>query len=204
MSEPVRAARRFAPATARNRDPILKVLGPLLPESGLILELASGTGEHVVHFARARPRLVWQPSDPSPEARESIAAWAAAEGLPNVRAPLALDAAAADWPVAGVDAAVCINMLHISPWAATEGMMRGVGTRLPSGGLLYIYGPFRRADAPTAPSNEAFDADLKSREARWGLRMLEDVRAEAGSNGLGFEGFVEMPANNLSLIFRKH
>jgi SAM-dependent methyltransferase len=203
VSEPVRAARRFAPATARNRDPILEVLGLMLPESGIVLELASGTGEHVVHFARARPGLVWQPSDPSPEARESIAAWVAAEGLPNVLAPLALDAAAADWPLEHIDAAVCINMLHISPWAATEGLMRGVGERLASGGLLYIYGPFRRADASTAPSNEAFDADLKGRDARWGLRRLEDVRAEAEANGLGFEAFVEMPANNLSLIFRK-
>lgn len=195
--------RRFAPATARNRDPILDVLGPLLPESGLVLEVASGTGEHVVHFAQARPGLVWQPSDPSQEARESIAAWAEAEGLPNVRAPLALDAAAEDWPVDNFDAAVCINMLHISPWAATQGLMKGAGKRLTPGGLLYIYGPFRRADTPTALSNEAFDADLKGRDARWGLRMLEDVRAEAESNGLGFEGFVEMPANNLSLIFRK-
>ncbi|RKS88920.1 DUF938 domain-containing protein [Sphingosinicella microcystinivorans] len=195
--------RRFAPATARNRDPILGVLGPLLPESGVVLEIASGTGEHVVHFARARPDIVWQPSDPSSDARESIAAWVATEGLSNVRPPLALDAAAEDWPVAHVDAAVCINMLHISPWAATEGLMKGVGQRLAPGGLLYIYGPFRRADTPTAPSNDAFDADLKSRDARWGLRMLEDVSAEAEVNGLGFEGFVEMPANNLSLIFRK-
>lgn len=195
--------RRFAPATARNCDPILDVLGPLLPEAGLVLEVASGTGEHVVHFAQARPGLVWQPTDPSPEARESIAAWAEVEGLPNVRAPLALDAAVEDWPVAHIDAAVCINMLHISPWAATQGLMKGAGKRLTPGGLLYIYGPFRRADTPTAPSNEAFDADLKGRDARWGLRMLEDVRAEAESNGLGFEGFVEMPANNLSLIFRK-
>lgn len=202
MSEPVRG-RRFAPATTRNRDPIVEVLRPLLPDSGLILEIASGTGEHVVHFARARPDLVWQPTDPSPEARESIAAWVAAEGLANVRAPLALDAAEAEWPVAGADAAVCINMLHISPWTATEGLMRGVGARLPSGGLLYIYGPFRRSDVPTAPSNEAFDADLKARDARWGLRLLEDVRVVAESNGLGFDRFVEMPANNLSLIFRK-
>lgn len=200
MSSP---RRRFAPATARNRDPILDVLGPLLPESGLVLEVASGTGEHVVHFAQARPGLLWQPSDPSQEARESIAAWTETASLLNVRAPLALDAAAEDWPVAHIDAAVCINMLHISPWAATQGLMKGAGTRLTPGGLLYIYGPFRRADTPTAPSNEAFDADLKGRDARWGLRMLEDVRAEAESNGLGFEGFVEMPANNLSLIFRR-
>lgn len=195
--------RRFAPAAARNRGPILDVLGPLLPESGLVLEVASGTGEHVVHFARARPGLVWQPSDPSPEARESIAAWLAAEGLENARAPLDLDAAAETWPALHFDTAVCINMLHISPWAATEGLMRGTGTCLAPGGLLYIYGPFRRADAPTAPSNEAFDADLKARDARWGLRMLEDVRAEAEANGLGFEGVADMPANNLSLIFRK-
>ncbi|MBB4630945.1 DUF938 domain-containing protein [Sphingosinicella soli] len=203
MTDSVRAGRRYAPATARNRDSILDVLGSLLPESGVVLEIASGTGEHVVHFARARPDLLWQPTDPSADARDSIAAWVAAEGLQNVRAPLDLDAAAERWPIGRIDAAVCINMLHISPWAATEGLMRGAGLHAPPGGLLYIYGPFRRADVPTAPSNEAFDADLKARDARWGLRDLDDVRSEADANGLGFEGLVEMPANNLSLIFRK-
>ncbi len=203
MTEPVRGGRRYAPATLRNRDPILNVLGPLLPASGVVLEIASGTGEHIVHFARARPDIVWQPTDPSADARESIAAWVKAEGLENVRAPIDLDAAAESWPVAHIDAAVCINMIHISPWEATQGLMRGAGLRMAPGGLLYIYGPFRRADVPTAPSNEAFDADLKARDARWGLRTLDDVRGEADANGLGFEGFVEMPANNLSLIFRK-
>ncbi len=204
MSEPVRGGRRFAPATTRNRDAILEVLGPLLPESGLVLEVASGTGEHVVHFARARPGLIWQPTDPSADARESISAWVAAEGLANVRPPLALDAASDAWLVEGIDVGVCINMIHISPWEATEGLMRGMARLLAPGGVLYIYGPFRRADVPTAPSNEAFDADLKVRDARWGLRSVEAVRAEADANGLAFEGLSEMPANNLSLIFRKH
>ena len=197
------AGRRFAPAATRNRDPILAVLRPLLPAAGTVLELASGTGEHIVHFARALPHLAWQPSDPSPEARASIAAWIAAETLANVRPPLDLDASAPAWPLGTVDAILCINMVHISPWAATEGLMRGAGAHLAAGGLLYLYGPFRRADVPTAPSNEAFDADLRSRDPRWGLRDLETVRETAAAHGLRFEAIAEMPANNLSVIFHK-
>ncbi len=197
------ATRRFAPAAARNRDPILDVLRPLLPAAGTVLELASGTGEHIVHFARAVPHLTWQPSDPSPEARASIAAWIAAEALANVRSPLDLDASAPAWPLGTVDAVLCINMVHISPWAATEGLMRGAAAHLVDGGLLYLYGPFRRADVPTAPSNEAFDADLRRRDPRWGLRDLETVRETAAAHGLRFEAIAEMPANNLSVIFRK-
>lgn len=194
---------RRAPATARNRGPICNVLLPLLPSSGLILEVASGTGEHIVHFARQAPNLEWQPSDPSPEARASIAAWVAAEDITNVRPPLDLDASAAAWPIERADAVLCVNMLHISAWSATEGLMRGASLILGSGGLLYIYGPFRQAGVPTAASNEAFDADLRQRDARWGLRDLEQVVACAASQGMQLERVVEMPANNLSVIFRK-
>lgn len=197
------AGRRFAPAATRNRDPILAVLRPLLPAAGTVLELASGTGEHIVHFTRALPHLTWQPSDPSPDARASIAAWIAAEALANVRPPLDLDASAPVWPLGTVDAILCINMIHISPWAATEGLMRGAGAHLVPGGLLYLYGPYRRADVPTAPSNEAFDADLRSRDPRWGLRDLETVREIAAAHGLRFETIAEMPVNNLSVIFHK-
>ena len=192
-----------APAAARNRDPILAVLRDVLPESGLVLEIASGTGEHVVHFAAALPGLDWQPSDPDAASRASIAAWAAASGLANVRAPLMLDAASGEWPVSHADAIICINMIHISPWAATEGLMAGAGRLLPEGGVLYLYGPYRRTGHPTAPSNEAFDADLKSRNPLWGLRNLDDVVALAAQHGLELVQVREMPANNLSVVFRR-
>ena len=192
-----------APAAARNRDPILAVLRDVLPESGLVLEIASGTGEHVVHFAAALPGLDWQPSDPDAASRASIAAWAAASGLANVRAPLMLDAASGEWPVSHADAIICINMIHISPWAATEGLMAGAGRLLPEGGVLYLYGPYRRTGHPTAPSNEAFDADLKSRNPLWGLRNLDDVVALAAQHGLELVQVREMPANNLSVVFRQ-
>jgi SAM-dependent methyltransferase len=195
--------RRSAPATLRNREPILDVLRSLLPSSGLVLEVASGSGEHVLHFARALPALRWQPSDPSPEARGSIAAWCAAEKPGNVLPPLDLDAASAAWPIARADAVLCINMVHISPWGATEGLMRGAGRMLASGGPLYLYGPYRRAGRALEPSNAAFDADLRRRDERWGLRALDAVVACAEASGLAFERIVEMPANNLSVIFRR-
>ncbi|MFS8037684.1 DUF938 domain-containing protein [Xanthobacter sp. AM11] len=203
MPAPSLEARRSAPAVARNRGPIGELLLPLLPASGLVLEIASGTGEHAVHFARQTPRLTWQPSDPTPEARASIAAWIAAEHLPNLRPPLALDAAAEDWPIGQVDAVLCVNMIHISPWEATLGLMRGAAARLPEGGLLFIYGPFRQDHVPTAPSNEAFDAELKRSNPRWGLRNLADVEACAAASGLARAQVLEMPANNLSVVFRK-
>lgn len=196
-------ARQFAPATARNREPILAVLREELPESGTVLEVASGTGEHAVHFAQALPHLSWQPSDPSPEARASIAAWREGEGSANLLAPLELDAASDAWPVARADALVCINMVHISPWAATEGLMRGAGRLLPPGAPLILYGPYRRAGFPLEPSNAAFDESLKARDPNWGLRLLEDVAECAGANGLDLARVVEMPANNLTVIFRK-
>lgn len=190
-----------APATLRNRDPILAVLREALPGSGLVLEVASGTGEHVRHFAEALPALSFQPSDPDAAARASIAAWCA--GLPNVLPPLALDAAATDWPIARAEALLCINMVHISPWAATLGLFAGAARLLPEGAPLYLYGPYRRADVPTAPSNEAFDDSLKARNPAWGLRRLEDVHAVADAAGFAFDRLVEMPANNLSVLFRR-
>ena len=194
-------ARRHAPATLRNRDAILAILRDALPERGLVLEIASGSGEHVAHFARALPALDWQPSDPDAEARASIAVWAA--GQPNVRAPLALDAAAADWPIDHADAILCINMVHISPWAATEGLIAGAARLLAAGGLLYLYGPFRRDGAHIAPSNAAFDADLRARNAEWGVRDLEAIETLGAARGLRLEQVVEMPANNLSVLFRR-
>ena len=196
-------ARRQAPAAARNRDPILAVLREVMPQAGLVLEVASGTGEHALHFARAFPDLVWQPSDPDADARASIAAWNGTEGPANLRDPLALDAASAHWPIEQADAIVCINMVHISPWEATLGLMAGAGRLLPAGGALVLYGPYRREGHPLEPSNADFDASLRQRDARWGLRLLEDVAAVAAQNGLSLDRVAEMPANNLTLVFRK-
>lgn len=196
-------ARRQAPAAARNREPILAVLRDALPLSGLVLEVASGTGEHAVHFAAALPDLVWQPSDPDPGARASIAAWEEEAALSNLRLPLAIDASVPDWPLERADAVVCINMVHISPWSATEGLMAGAARLLESGRPLVLYGPYRREDRVLEPSNAAFDEDLKRRDPRWGLRRVEDMRACALDHGLAFDSLVDMPANNLVLVFRK-
>lgn len=194
---------RTSPAALRNRDPILGVLGPLLPASGCVLEIASGSGEHCVYFARHLPHLRFQPSDPSPEARGSIAARVQAAALPNLEAPRAIDAMDADWPVGAVAAMLAINMVHISPWAASAGLMAGARRHLVPGGLLYLYGPFREIAVGLAPSNQAFDADLKSRNPQWGLRSVENMAALAAAHGLTLEGRSEMPANNLSLWFRR-
>jgi hypothetical protein len=195
--------RRSAPHVARNAAPITEVLRRVLPASGLVLELASGSGEHVLHFARAFPELRWQPSDPEPAALRSIEAWREESGPPNLLPPLSLDARAEDWPVPRADAILCINMIHISPWATTAGLMRGAGRLLEAGAPLYLYGPYRRAGIETAPSNVAFDESLRARDPEWGLRDLEAVVAEAETHGLRFDTLVEMPANNLSVIFRK-
>lgn len=195
--------RRRAAAAARNSDPIADVLRTCLPRAGLVLEIASGTGEHALHFARAFPHLTFRPTDFDPDSLASIAAWREAEGPANLLAPLRLDAAAADWPVDRADAILCINMVHISPWAATAGLMAGAGRLLQAGALLYLYGPYRRNELATAPSNEAFDVSLRERDPDWGLRQLEDVIAEGSARGLAFERLVEMPANNLSLVFRR-
>jgi len=196
-------ARRYAPSVARNKDAIAGVLARYLPSSGLVLEIASGSGEHAVHFASSFPALVFQPTDPSEEARASIAAWRQETALPNMRAPLALDVTAAPWPINHADAVTCINMIHIAPWEATLGLMAGAARIIPPGGLLFLYGPYKRAGQHTAPSNADFDASLRERDARWGVRDLETVAAEATAMGFAAPMIEAMPANNLSLIFRR-
>jgi hypothetical protein len=195
--------RRSAPHVKRNAAPIVEVLRGILPERGLVLEVASGTGEHIVHFARAFPKLLFQPSDPEPAALRSIEAWRDQAGLFNLLPPVSLDARAAEWSVEKVDAILCINMVHISPWAATEGLMRGAGRLLAEGAPLYLYGAYRQAGIATAPSNEAFDESLRARDPQWGVRDLEDVVAEAEKNRLSLVQVMPMPANNLSVVFRK-
>ncbi|WP_349369711.1 DUF938 domain-containing protein [Salinarimonas sp.] len=192
-----------APAAARNRDPILDVLRRVLPERGVVLEIASGTGEHAIHMARALPGLIWRPSDPSEEARASIAAWRAHAALANLEAPIALDAAAPAWPVERADAIVSINMIHIAPWEAGLGLMAGAGRLLPPGGPLVLYGPFNLDGRFTAPSNAEFDASLRARDPRWGIRDVADVARAASGQGLALEQRVEMPANNMMLVFRR-
>lgn len=195
--------KRSSPATARNKEPIAAELAQVLPSSGLVLEVASGAGEHASFLAGRFPALAWQPSDPDPDALSSIDAYAADAGLPNLRPPLILDAAAQTWPVDRADAILCINMVHISPWAATLGLLRGASRLLASGAPLILYGPYRRAEVETAPSNEAFDRSLRSRNPAWGLRTVEDVKDAAAAAGLGFDRMIEMPANNLILAFRR-
>ncbi|MEO6153656.1 MAG: DUF938 domain-containing protein [Croceibacterium sp.] len=195
--------KRHAPATDRNREPIAAVLTEELPARGLVLEIASGSGEHAVHFARTYPDLTWQPSDPDPAARESIEAWRAESGLMNVRPPVMLDAAAPDWSVARADAIVCVNMIHITPPSATQGLFAGAGRLLATGGPLIAYGPFLEADVATAASNLAFDIDLKARNPRWGLRTVAWLDELAGANGLARTRRVAMPANNLALVYRR-
>ncbi|MCI4677200.1 class I SAM-dependent methyltransferase [Rhodoblastus acidophilus] len=195
--------RLFAPAAARNREPILDVLRQILPSKGLALEIASGSGEHAAYFAAAFPGLQFQPSDPDPGARASIDAWIAASALPNVRPAVALDASRPPWPLSWADAILCINMAHISPWAATEGLFRHAYEILAPGAVLYLYGPFARAGVATAESNLAFDAWLRGQNPEWGLRDLAAVEAVARDNDFSAPRIVEMPANNLSVIFRR-
>jgi SAM-dependent methyltransferase len=195
---------RVSPSTARNRAPILEVLRPRLPNTGVVLEIAAGAGEHAVYNATALPHLFWLPTDPDPDALASIAAWREYAALPNVLPPLRLDASDPDtWPTDRVDAVVNINMIHISPWAATQGLMTGVGRLLSPGGVLFLYGPFIETDLETVPSNVSFDQSLRSRDPAWGIRRLDDVKAQAAKNGLELSERIAMPANNLGLFFRK-
>lgn len=196
-------ARRFAPATQRNREPLLAVLRRVLPAAGTVLEVASGSGEHAVYFAAEFPSLTWQPSDPDPAALASIAAWTAHAGVANVLPPLVLDAAADPWPAVVADAVLCVNMVHIAPWEACEGLLRGAARALPAGGALVMYGPYRVNGAHTAPSNAAFDADLRARDARWGVRDLEAVVEAARVQGFAHVETVAMPANNLTVVYRR-
>jgi SAM-dependent methyltransferase len=191
------------PAPERNKAPILEVLQRVLPARGRVLEVASGTGQHIVHFAQALPQLSWLPSDPEVEHRNSILARTQAAGLENVAAPLSLDVRHRPWPLQPVDAILCINMIHIAPWPAALALLAEAGQLLPAGGVLYLYGPYRRAGRDTAPSNAAFDADLRRRNAEWGVRNLEDVEGEAARQGFALLDVVAMPANNFSVVFRR-
>jgi SAM-dependent methyltransferase len=197
---------RHAPATLRNRDPILAELRRVLPDRGVVLEIASGTGEHVAYFAARMPALEWQPSDADPDSLSSIAAWSATVPEAHIRPPVVLDVRetlADPGLFAGTTAIVNANMVHIAPWAACEGLMRVAHTVLGPGGVLFLYGPYRRDGHHTAPSNAAFDEDLRARDPAWGVRDLEDVARLAGEHGLEHVETVSMPANNLSVIFRR-
>ena len=191
--------RRVAPAVARNRDPLLAALRPLLPPTGLVLEVASGSGEHVAHFAPALPQLTWQPSAPLAEERASIDAWCA--GQPNVRPALTLDVMALSWPIDQADAVLCVNMIHIAPWAATLALLAGAAGILAPGAPLILYGPFLQAGVPTAQGNLDFDAKLRAENPAWGLRALEAVAMAA--ERFGPPQITPMPANNLTVAFRR-
>jgi hypothetical protein len=196
-------ARLVSPAADRNKQPILEVLRRVLPKSGLVLEIAAGSGQHGVHFSRALPMLTWQPSDADAQARDSIGAWATGEAMPNLMPPIDLDVCVEPWPIARADAIVCINMIHISPWEATLALMRGASATLPADGILYLYGPYRVDGRHTAPSNAAFDSSLRAQNPQWGVRDLAEVAKVADAEGFDLVETVDMPANNLSVIFRK-
>lgn len=200
---PAAGQRRSAPAATRNREPIAEVLGEWLPASGLVLEIASGTGEHAVHFAERFAQLEWQPSDVHPDALSSISAWRETAGLPNLREPIVLDAASSDWPIGEADAVLSINMVHISPRASALGLIAGAARILPSEGPLILYGPWLKDDIPTVASNLEFDQDLRSRDPEWGLRRVEDFAAAATKHGFALEQTRPMPANNLMLLLRR-
>jgi len=204
-----RVQKKYAPATERNRAPILAVLKENLPDHGTILEIASGCGQHALYFIENMPNHYWQPSDPDEESRNSISAWWWDTQLNNILPPMNIDARDDIWPVENIEmplpitAIVCINMIHISPWEAAIGLMKGAARILPEGGFLYLYGPYKIEGRHTAPSNALFDSDLRSRKAEWGIRDLGDITNIAKENGLNLVKTVPMPANNLSVIFKK-
>jgi SAM-dependent methyltransferase len=195
--------RIYRPHVVRNREPILAVLPQVLPAQGLVLEIASGSGEHAAYFAKELPALTWQPSDPDEAALASIAAHRGDAALANLLAPLRLDVVAKEWPVGRADAVMCNNMIHISPWAAAEGLMAGAQRVLSAGGILFLYGPYKIGGRHTAPTNQAFDEDLRKRNSGWGIRDLADVTVLAQRHGFAAPKTIEMPANNLSVIFRR-
>ena len=195
---------RTSPAALRNREPIADVLSDWLPDRGLALEIASGTGEHAAYFAERFPNIDWQPSDIHPDALRSIRSWGDRSGLPNLRDPLTIDASADRWPIERADAVLSINMVHISPWASALGLAAGARRLLPAGAPLILYGPWLSDLIETAPSNLAFDSDLKRRDPSWGLRRVEDFAQIANLQQLRLEDSRAMPANNLMLLFRKH
>jgi SAM-dependent methyltransferase len=193
----------FTDTAERNKGPILDVLARVLPKQGVVLEIASGTGQHVLHFARALPGLAWQPSDPDAELRQSIALRVKEQGLANVKLPIDLEATRLPWPLQRADAVVCINMIHVAPWSATRALLEGAKALLPAQHVLFLYGPYRRFGQHTSKSNEQFDADLRAHDPEWGLRDLEAVSDAAASCGFALAEVVPMPANNFSLIFKR-
>lgn len=195
--------KRSAPAALRNRGLIADVLREWLPQSGTVLELASGTGEHAVHFAECFPNLLWQPSDMDPAALVSIEAWRSEARLPNLLPPVLLDAASDDWPVSVAAAVLSINMAHISPWDATLGLLEGAAQMLPCGAPLIFYGPWLIDDVETAPSNLEFDRSLRNRNPLWGIRRVEDLVAAAKARGFELAGRKAMPANNFMILLRR-
>ncbi|WP_088242920.1 DUF938 domain-containing protein [Calothrix rhizosoleniae] len=205
-------ARRYAPATQRNREPILEILQQVLPPQGTVLEISSGTGEHAVFFApRLTPRI-WLPSEPEPRSRASVVAWLEHSPADNLHLPLDIDVRGTVWAVEEniplesippINAIVNINMIHIAPWSACLGLMAGANRLLPSGGIMYLYGPYKRGGEHTAPSNEAFDDSLRAQNPEWGVRNLEDVVAAANDQNLTLLNTYQMPANNLSLVFQR-
>lgn len=195
--------RLVSPSAERNKVPIAEVLAQVLPERGIVLEIGSGTGQHVVHFARAMPTLTWQPSERDPDCLRSIAAWLALEKLANARAPLHLDVSASPWPIDSAVAVVCINMIHIAPWSAAEALFRGGEALLSAGGLLCLYGPFRRQGRHTAPSNATFDGHLRAQNPDWGIRDLDEVARLADGTGFDLLQTNEMPSNNSIVVFRR-
>lgn len=192
-----------SPSSLRNRDPILEVLRRILPPSGTVLSIASGSGVHDEYFARALPNLIFQPSDPDPASRASILAYRAEAGLPNLLEPLALDVREETWPISQAEAILNINMIHISPWSACEGLFRGAAKLLAEGSVLYLYGPYIIEGRPLEPSNAAFDRSLRERNPEWGLRVLSDVEEVARRSGFVSAELVSMPANNVSVVFRR-
>lgn len=194
-------ARRTSPAAQRNAAAIAEVLGEVLPAAGLVLEIASGSGEHSLAFAGRWPGLTWQPTDRDPDALASIDAWAAGAGLTNIRPARRLDVEDWPWPIPAAQAVICINLVHIAPWSACEALMRGAAAVLPPGAPLYLYGAMKVGGEFTADSNAAFDRSLRARDPAWGVRDLEAVEAEARANGLRLVRTAAMPANNFSLVF---
>jgi hypothetical protein len=201
-TEPLKHGLHF-PATQRNREPILAVLARVLPPAGIVLEVASGSGEHAAYFAARLPAIVWQPSDRDPTLLASIAAHACASGAPNIRPPVRLDVGDDPWPVGAAGAVVAINMLHVAPWSACLALLQGAAQVLSAGGPLVLYGPFMSGGRHTAPSNDAFDRSLRGQDPSWGVRDLEAVAEAAETASLVLDEAVAMPANNFSVIFRK-
>jgi SAM-dependent methyltransferase len=192
-----------SPAAERNKQPIVEVIAPRLPAGGTVLEIASGTGQHIVHFARAMPALTWQPTEPDADLLAAVTRRVGAAALANLRAPLRLDVLEPEWSVRSADAIVCINMIHIAPWAATEALMSGAARILARGSRLFLYGPYRREGRHTAPSNENFDRSLRARDPAWGVRDLEDVTRCARRCGFECADVVSMPANNFTVVFAR-